>query len=577
MQRALGSSLNVVAVQRSGGAHHEGFAALSADRYNMRMYTCIKTIRQKMHPTGPALSIALVTAGFLMGCTMQISEPTVSHHPRMQNRPWLLHCESARTYDKSPKKVAGADWRNWVFAKGAQGQLINVEGKLVDGFFEVAAIVTGSGQLIEPTRLAARELCLSTLRSIGGDKDLMLGWAMVARAGEKVNIPPVYPEEIAVGNEITRVVIFGDSLTDSGRLKQRLKIFPMKPYWIGRFSNGPTWPEYLAMATSLGIQNHAYGGASAAKPDALPGVNLYMRSRDLGQFFVSGSIKLQISDYLGGTLKSRKIEQADTTAFLIWAGANDYISKEPISGLITTFLNSPEGKAGYKRVVERAVAQLDLDVRTLYGAGARKFIMVNIPDLGRAPIVLQNTTYKPEDSATNDAARRIELARRLTELTRYHNQQLLIATRQLREELPESEILYVDTDKHFQLLSGFNESAPLQPRDFGYDPAGLAESLSYQDSQLSLQQPCYKGSYLGTKDARKLCTNPEQALFWDTVHPTTLTQCWQAWKVGGDMAAAGWIRPLPDHSAYRHWCQTIVDRVTMESVEGFAPVVSEGD
>ena len=326
------------------------------------------------------------------------------------------------------------------------------------------------------------------------------------------------------------------------------------------------------MATSLGIQNHAYGGASAAKPDALPGVNLYMRSRDLGQFFVSGSIKLQISDYLGGTLKSREIEQADTTAFLIWAGANDYISKEPISGLITTFLNSPEGKAGYKRVVERAVAQLDLDVRTLYGAGARKFIMVNIPDLGRAPIVLQNTTYKPEDSATNDAARRIKLARRLTELTRYHNQQLLIATRQLREELPESEILYVDTDKHFQLLSGFNESAPLQPRDFGYDPAGLAESLSYQDSQLSLQQPCYKGSYLGTKDARKLCTNPEQALFWDTVHPTTLTQCWQAWKVGGDMAAAGWIRPLPDHSAYRHWCQTIVDRVTMESVEGFAPV-----
>lgn len=157
--------------------------------------------------------------------------------------------------------------------------------------------------------------------------------------------------------------------------------------------DGPWWPEYLAIATFLGIQNHAYGGAAAAKPDALPGMNLYMRSRDLGQFFVSGSIKLQISDYLGGTLKSGKIEQADTTAFLIWAGANDYISKEPISGLITTFLNSPEGKAGYNRVVERAVAQLDLDVRALYGAGARKFIMVNMPDLGRAPIVLQNTTF----------------------------------------------------------------------------------------------------------------------------------------------------------------------------------------
>ncbi|MDG2273240.1 MAG: SGNH/GDSL hydrolase family protein [Halioglobus sp.] len=498
----------------------------------------------------------------------------MSHHPNMQNKPWLLHCESARPDGGIHQTAVGADWRNWVFAKDTQGQRISVEGKLVDGFFEVAAIFTGSGQLIKPSRVAARELCLSTLQRIGGDKNLLLGWVMVARVGEKVNIPPVYPEESAVGEQITRVVIFGDSLTDSGRLKQRLKIFPMKPYWLGRFSNGPTWPEYLAMATSLGIQNHAYGGASAAKPDALPGANIYMRGRDLGQFFVSGSIKLQINDYLGATLNGEKIQQADTTAFLIWAGANDYISKEPVSGIITTFLNSPEGKAGYKGVVQRAVAQLNRDVQTLYSAGARKFIMLNMPDLGRAPIVLQNTTYKSRNSASNNAARRIELAQRLTELTQYHNELLLTATRRLREELPESDILFVDAYKHFQLLSGLDEGASLQPQDFGYEPAELTESLGAQGKQLSLQQPCYRGSYLGTKDVGQFCTNPEQALFWDTVHPTTLTQCWQAWKVGGDMAAAGWIRPLADQAIYRAWCQTIVDRVMIETVEGFAPVAS---
>jgi thermolabile hemolysin len=545
----------------------------------MNMYSYSKPNRQQFHCTGFVLSVAVaaVTAGFLTSCAMQIHAPTVSHHPHMLNKPWLLHCESARTYEEDPEKVVGADWRNWLFAEDAQGQRVNMEGKLVDGFFEVSAVSTTSGHSIDPSRLAIRELCLNTLRRIEGDKGLMLGWVMVARAGEKVNIPPVYSEEIASGDEITRVVIFGDSLTDSGRLKQRLKIFPMKPYWIGRFSNGPTWPEYLAMATVLGIQNHAYGGASAAKPDALPGLDLYRRSRDLGQFFVSGTIELQISDYLERTLIDGQIERADTTAFLIWAGANDYISKEPISGLITTFLNSPEGKTGYKGVVERAVTELDRHVRTLYEAGARHIVLVNLPDLGRAPIVLQNTTYTPEHPETNDVARRIEMARRLTELTRYHNQLLVTATEQLREELPESEILYVDANAHFQQLNGRDESAPQQPRDFGYDPVALAETLSYQDKQFSLQQPCYKGSYLGTQDPGRICANPDQALFWDTVHPTTLTHCWQAWKVGTDMAEAGWIRSLPEHTTYLRWCQIIVDRVTLGSVKHLAPLLPTRD
>ena len=545
-------------------------------RYTDRMVS-FDTIKQWIKGNAiRCLSVAVLTITFLTSCAGQISAPTVSHHPKMKNKPWLLHCESAKTDAASPQKVAGADWRNWVFAKDEQGKRINVEGRMLDGFFEVTSIFDGSGQLIDPTRRAARELCLATLKGIKGNRNLMLGWTMVARAGERVNIPPVYPDEAAVNGEISRIVIFGDSLTDSGRLKQRLKIFPMRPYWIGRFSNGPTWPEYLAMATSLGIQNHAYGGASAAKPDTLPGANLYARGRDLGQFFVSGSIELQISDYLDGTLKGAQIEQPNATAFLIWAGANDYISKEPIRGLITVFLNSPEGQAGYKRVVERAVAQLDLDVRTLYRSGARNFIMVNMPDLGRAPIVLQNTTYDFENVRVSGAERRIQLAQRLTELTQYHNQQLLDATVRLRQELSDSAILYVDANKHFHLLSGLDESAPQQPQDFGYAPLELAESLNYQDWELNLQKPCYEGSYLGTNDTRQSCVNPDQALFWDTVHPTTLTHCWQAWKVGVDMAAAGWISPLPDRETYLDWCETIVDRVAMEPLQSAAPEVIEG-
>ena len=301
-------------------------------------------------------------------------------------------------HEDDPGDVSGARNLDWVFAEDPQGRRIEIDGRLVDGFFEVEAVPSTSGQPMEASRTRIREACLDTISRIEGREQQMLGWVMAARAREEVNVPPVYPEETAGGDKVTRLVIFGDSLTDTGRLKERLKIFPLAPYWIGRFSNGPAWPEYLFMATGLAVQNHAYGGASAAEPDALPGENLYGRARHVGQFFVSGTIGLQISDYLERTLKDGKIARADTTAFVIWAGANDYISKEPIRGTITTFLNSPEGAAGYKAVVERAVTQLGQHVRSLYAAGARRLVMMNLPDLGRTPIVLQEYNLCPRTS-----------------------------------------------------------------------------------------------------------------------------------------------------------------------------------
>lgn len=525
------------------------------------------------------MRVRCIFAGALLclltsGCA-SLRAPAIDHGVSPEDKPWQVHCETARKLDVDAGDAPAAQQTDWVFARDLEGQPYTVDGELVDGFFEVSAVRGQAPRSVQPTRLAVRRLCLEALidieieEGIEDAEKLMLGWVMVARPGEQVNIPPVYPDELGGGNRVTRVVIFGDSLTDTGRLKQRLKIFPGKPYWIGRFSNGPVWPEYLGMATGMGIQSLAYGGASATKHDALPGASLYAQIRDLGQFFVSGSIELQIDDYIQQTLVDGHIERTDTTAFLIWGGANDYISKEPLSGLITTFLNSPEGESGYKTVAEDAVASLGRHVRTLYGAGARRFVLIDLPDLGHTPIVLQNTTYVPERLEMNDTARRIELARRLTQLSNYHNQLLDEVVEQLRAELTESEILLVDSFGYFRALYDGSGAGAL-PVDRGYDLVALAEILEDQDTKLGLQKPCYSGSYVGPIDEAEICPYPEQALFWDAVHPTTLTHCWHAWKVGTDMAAAGWIRPLPDPPAYLPWCQMVTARVTAQETGHFS-------
>lgn len=61
------------------------------------------------------------------------------------------------------------------------------------------------------------------------------------------------------------VVVFGDSLSDNGNGTYLLtnRTWPEDPaYFNGRFSNGPTWCEYLANSLGKGIQDDAFGGAT---------------------------------------------------------------------------------------------------------------------------------------------------------------------------------------------------------------------------------------------------------------------------------------------------------------------------
>lgn len=493
----------------------------------------------------------------LCACTWQ---PSSEEQTTVHENNWRVHCETDKSYTLDLKAIPGIYHGHWLWAENGAGELINLRGRLEGGFFLLDSMISASGEELPAKESALRQLCRDT---IARDEPRDLARVLAARDSRDLDVPIVFPDEAPEPGKVTRLVVFGDSLSDAGRLKHRMQVFPGPPYWLGRFSNGPVWAEYLERTTSLAVQNRSYGGASINKPHDIDEAGIIGFVKDEGRFFVSGSLADQITSYLEDQQSTGKIDSSNTTAFLIWAGANDYISKEPITGLITTFLNTPRGELGYKSVADDTVAGILEQLRVLYHSGGRRFLVVNMPDLGLSPIVLQNDTYTSGLGLKSDTGRRVELSRRLSILSEYHNQVLLVGLELLRTELSDAEILHVDS--HGMSASIFSKRLFTDPDhdfDYGFNLETLHQTLEYEDRKIELQSHCYSGAYLGSLDDSNTCDTAHAAFFWDVIHPSTFTHCWQAYLVGDTLSSAGWISPLPAPGPYREWCEALSDIIS---------------
>ncbi len=163
----------------------------------------------------------------------------------------------------------------------------------------------------------------------------------------------------------TGIVAFGDSLTDTGKLfESTYGQVPPFPYYEGRFSNGPVWIEYLAESMNLDFDpmedNYAFGGATTGRDnvnDGFYGNDLPGLQDQIDQFETS----------LNG-------ERADKYAlYVVWAGANDFYN--------------PSGgpPANPFETIIRGVENTNLAVLRLRSLGARRIMVVNLPDLGLVP------------------------------------------------------------------------------------------------------------------------------------------------------------------------------------------------
>ncbi|HET8725883.1 MAG TPA: SGNH/GDSL hydrolase family protein [Alphaproteobacteria bacterium] len=242
-----------------------------------------------------------------------------------------------------------------------------------------------------------------------------------------------------------RIIVFGDSLSDTGNAFIASDMLPAEPAARERFSNGPVWVEHVAEALDLGAApalaggtNYAFGGARTGPagdqpPSLIDQVDRYLTERNAN------------SDAL----------------HVLWAGAND-------------LLQAIAGQESPPAVAEAVVGNIEAALRRLTDAGAHRFLILNMPDIGRTPHV----------RAQGPAA-----AERGTALAAAFNRRLKVTLDGLEANLPAG-ILRIDV---FDLM----HAALADPEAFGI---------------LNVTDPC--------RTVEGTCARPDAHLFWDGVHPT---------------------------------------------------------
>ena len=206
-----------------------------------------------------------------------------------------------------------------------------------------------------------------------------------------------------------RLVVFGDSLSDTGNaysvtsaLHQVLpSITPTPaspPYYNGRFSDGPIWVEDLAQqlgvnfdTTPMQLVNPATLQVKVTGDDIALGGATTGTANFGTPINVAAGMQTEVAAYLTQ-------EKVDPHAlYILWGGANDYFS--------AASSNPTADAATRQQTVNTTVSNLTGEIGALANAGAKNFLIPNLPDLGTTPFAASNNLMTPlsEYTATHDA------------------------------------------------------------------------------------------------------------------------------------------------------------------------------
>ncbi|WP_414444307.1 SGNH/GDSL hydrolase family protein [Burkholderia sp. 22PA0106] len=304
------------------------------------------------------------------------------------------------------------------------------------------------------------DVCRKTLTSKGIRSELIQ--AVAANNARSLNYSIWTIDSAQQPAGINKLIVFGDSLSDTQNMFNGSNwTLPNRTSWhAGRFSNGPVWIDYLAKALGLPMYNWATGGAGVDQYLVVPGI---AQQVDSWQQYMD-----RAPDYRPGN-----------TLFMVFAGAND---------LVNYGLTSEAAANGLRKSLDRLAA-----------AGATNILLVQLPDVSRAPAV----------SARSDASR-------MAEQVKDYNRRLVDAATKLREHYGAALRIEV-----FDTYAAFNDLLN-HPDQYGFDDVAR--------SCLNIAHPSTI-QYMRTQSPRADCHDPSRFVFWDTLHPTTHTHEWIAQRL----------------------------------------------
>jgi len=284
---------------------------------------------------------------------------------------------------------------------------------------------------------------------------------------------------------IDRLVIFGGSLSDPGNAFVWLSdpvyqtcgtrlnappydklddlLVPDGPYAKGghHFTNGATWAEGLARHLSL---------AGNARPA------LRSSGREASNYAVGGAravhfpCRFNLPDQLGAYLAAFP-QTSPQTLVALEIGGNDVRD-----ALVAAA--SGQDPAPY---VQNALASLANSIAALYAHGARRFLLLNVPNLARAPSVRLLDQQVPGAAALASQLSQLFNARLLTDVVQYAN------------GLGGADARVLD-------IQALLEAIVASPATYGFQNA--------TDACVTPGAPPFQ------------CAEPDTYVFWDGVHPT---------------------------------------------------------
>lgn len=305
---------------------------------------------------------------------------------------------------------------------------------------------------------------------------------------------------------IKKMILFGDSISDTGNLHKWARVVPTEAYWNGHFTNGWVWIQYLShFLNDTPHLNWSYAGMKTSNYSVTLTESTKETILDFLQKEITGNFKTELKKYIKSNRKNTK--GLKNNLYFIWLGANNYFN---LLGNINYMKQIRDEWNRHKTSsLANHYAKLTTDdiisgIEGLIKIGGKKFFVIDLPDLGLLPLPVEEKYLKYMNN--------------LSHLSALHNEKLKRKIEALQIRNPNVKIHLFQAKELFQTIRQ-------NPQEFGLT---------------NVTDSCFAGDFFNGK-LSQVCSTPHEYLFFDLAHPNSRVHCFLANRIQQEMRSIGLI------------------------------------